>query len=188
MGRFQFFLEGLKHYKEVGTVLRSSPSLSKKAVSFIDPNKDACIIELGAGDGVMTKFILDKMSSGSKLMSIELNEKLFEQLSQIKDDRLICIQGSVEHLDQFIADHQLPKADYIISIIPFIIFPKEKASEILSTCKKCMKDGASYIQIHYAKTLKKFYEGAFGNLKSHFVISNIPPAYVFVCENKPDSE
>lgn len=186
MSRFQFFVEGIKHFKEVGTVTRSGIAMSKKAASFIPPDERVVVVELGAGDGVMTKHLLNQMSKDSTLISIELNEKLYQHLADIQDSRLVAVHASAEELETILEQRDVKEVDYMVSAIPFIVFPKEQAQEMLHTFKRLMKSGGLYMQIHYAKRLTSLYESVFGNLQTNFILANLPPAYVFVCQKNED--
>ena len=84
-------------------------------------------------------------------------------------------------MDQYMAEHNIEIFDGIVSAIPYIVLPEALALSILNLCKKNLKHGKSYIQVHYAKSLTSLYEGVFGNLDTHFVLMNVPPAYVFRC-------
>ena len=182
MSRIQFFLEGIKHFKEVGTVTRSGVAMCQKTASFIPSNKQVVVVELGAGDGVMTKHLLNRISIDSTLIAIELNEKLYQHLADIQDDRLVAIHASAEELETILEQHNIKEVDYMVSAIPFIVFPKEQAQEMLHTFKRLMKSGGLYMQVHYAKRLTSLYESVFGNLQTNFIFANLPPAYVFVCK------
>lgn len=186
MSRIKFFFEGLRHFKEVGTVTRSGTAMCKKAASFIPADDKVLVVELGAGDGVITKHILHRISNDSTLIAIELNEKLHKELRDIKDNRLIPVHGSAEQLESILEEHNIEKIDHIICAIPFIVFPREKAKTMLHTFKRLMKSGGFFMQIHYAKNLTSLYESVFGNLKTHFILANFPPAYVFVCEKSSE--
>ncbi len=186
MSRIKFFFEGLKHFKEIGTVTRSGTAMCKKAASFIPADDKVIIVELGAGDGVITKHILRRISSDSTLIAIELNEKLYKELLDIQDDRLIPVHGSAEELEAILSEHHIQNIDHIVCAIPFIVFPREKAKAMLQTFKRLMKPGGFFMQIHYAKNLTSLYESVFGNLKTHFILANFPPAYVFVCRKSSE--
>lgn len=181
MSRLKFLIEGFKHFNEIGTVTRSGPAMCRKMVSYLD-SQSKYVLELGAGDGVITPYILDKMPADGKLLSFEINEKLYEQLCKIDDDRLIPINDSAEHLEKYLEEYGISKLDAIVSAIPYIVLPKEIAIKIVSLCKDLLKDGAPFTQVHYARNLKDLYQGIFGNLKMHFILANVPPAYVFYCK------
>jgi len=186
MSRIQFFLEGVKHFKEVGTLTRSGVAMCQKAASFIPANEQVVVVELGAGDGVMTKHLLNQMSKDSTLISVELNEKLYHHLADIQDNRLVAVHASAEELEAILDTHNIKEVDYMVSAIPFIVFPKEQAQKMLHTFKGLMKSGGLYMQVHYAKRLASLYESVFGNLQTNFILANLPPAYVFVCEKSED--
>ena len=181
MKRVKFLVEGIKNFSEVGTITRSGAAMCEKMVKYIDEDTEF-IMELGAGDGVITKFILDRMSPTGKLIAFEINDQLFAQLDAIDDPRLIAVKDSVEYLDNYLEEHDMKELDAIVCAIPYLVFPKETAQRILDKCYTALKKGAPYTQVHYAKRLKNFYKDKFGNLKIHFILKNIPPAYVFYCK------
>jgi len=182
MSRLSFFWEVIKNFRKVGTITQSGKVLSNKVASFIESDRRVTIVEIGAGDGAITKAILNRISSDSKLYSIELNENLFKKLVEIKDDRFTPINGNAENLEEILSKYGISEIDHLVSALPFIVFPEKIAEKILVKSKKFIKKDGYYLQIHYAKTITSLYESVFGNLKSYFVLNNVPPAYVFVCQ------
>src|SRR5690625_7579730 len=89
MNRFKFFREGIRNIKTVGTVTRSSRFLCDKIIQHSDIDQAKYIVELTAGDGVLTMRILDKMPSDCILSAFGIIDKFIELLHQIDDDRLI---------------------------------------------------------------------------------------------------
>jgi len=183
MTRIKFLIEAIKNFREVGTVTRSGKALSEKITSFIS-KEDQYILELGAGDGAITKKILDRMHPNGKLLAFEINPNMFANLSKIEDPRFFPINDSAENMEKYMMDHKIDIFDSIVSAIPYIVLPEELAEKILALCKKNLKHGKNYLQVHYAKTLATLYKGVFGNLETHFVLFNVPPAYAFRCVNK----
>ena len=183
MGTIEFFRESIRNLKTVGTFTRSSKFLCKGLIKHVDFTNAKVIVELGAGDGVITKHILKAMAPDCKLMVFEVNEKFSEILHSIKDERLIVIQDSAEYLEKYMKESGLSSIDYVISAIPFVIVPKDIANTILQECKKFLKPGGLFVQVHYSLMAKKLYENAFGNVDINFVPLNIPPAFVLVSEN-----
>ncbi len=183
MKKIDFFKESIKNIKSVGTITRSSKFLCKGMIKPVDFEKADVIVELGAGDGVITKHILRHMKDDAKLLSFEVNEIFCDQMrNTLHDDRLIIVEDSAEKLGEYLAKNNLGKADYIISAIPYVAFPEELALSIIRTSKEHMKDNALYIQVHYSLLTKKFYQNIFGNVDVSFVPLNIPPAFVLVSE------
>lgn len=175
-------LQALKNFRQVGTVTRSGRALSEKITSFIF-EEDKYVLELGAGDGAITQSILDRMPADGKLLSFEINPSLYKALSTIDDPRLIAINDSAEYMEKYMKDNDIREFDAVVSAIPYIVLPEALALKILGLCRKNLKKGKSYMQVHYAKSISSLYEGVFGNIETHFVLLNIPPAYAFRCVN-----
>ena len=180
MSRFKFLLEALKNFKQVGTVTRSGKALSRKIASFIT-KEDRFVLELGAGDGAITKSILRNMPSNGKLLCFEINPNMVEVLELIDDPRLIVINDSAEKMEEYMRKHDITSFDGIVSAIPYIVLPKELAQKIITLCKVNLKMDKLYLQVHYAKSKLGLYTKAFGNIETFWVLMNVPPAYVFKC-------
>src|SRR3989338_4598801 len=112
--KLHFFLEYLKNPKQIGAVASSSKFLIKSIIDEIDFHKSHCIVELGAGQGNITKVLLRKLPKKSKLLAFEINKKFVKDLRKIKDKRLVVVENSAENLEKYILSNGFKKADYII--------------------------------------------------------------------------
>ena len=184
MGTIDFLKEGLKNIKTVGTISRSSKSLCKGAIKHVNFDEANLIVELGAGDGVITEHILKNMKEDAKLLAFEVNENFCQILKDIDDDRLIVIEDSAEHIGKYVEELGAKHIDYIISAIPFVVVPKEVGLKIVQECSKYLKKSGLYIQVHYSLIMKKLYKSLFGNVDVNFIPLNVPPAFVLVSEKK----
>jgi len=184
MNKIEFFRESIRNIKTVGTITRSSKYLCKGMIEPVDFKKADVIVELGAGDGVVTEHILKNMKPDAKLFAFEVN-KPFCDLMRDKfkgDKRLIVVEDSAAIVADILKSHNIEQADYIISAIPFVSLPDELGYEIVNACKDVLKSKGLYIQIHYSLLMKKMYKKVFGNVDVSFVPLNIPPAFVLVSE------
>ncbi len=184
MKQMSFFREGLRDLKTVGTITRSSRFLCKGMIKHVDFSQADLIVELGAGDGVITKHILEAMQPQSRLLAFEVNERFCDEMHAIEDDRLIVAQDSAEKLGEYLHNLKTEKVDYIISAIPFVALPKELGQTIVAECYRYLKPGGKFIQVHYSLLTKNLYEEIFGNVDVNFVPLNIPPAFVLVSEKQ----
>lgn len=182
MGRLDFLKESVKNIRTTGTILRSSTRVCKKMISFIDFSKAKHIVELGAGDGVITKHILKHMRPDAKLIAFEVLERFAKQLNTIDDDRLVVAHDSAENIGDYLARFGQEQADYIVSAIPFVVVPDEIKMRIMKEAVARLKPGGRFIQLHYSLKEKKMYEDAFGDVDVNFVLLNVPPCYVLVCD------
>lgn len=179
-GSIAFIKESISNIRTVGTITRSSALLCKRMIKPIDFEHSKVLVELGAGDGVVTKHILKNMRQDAKLLCFEINDLFCKKLQEIKDDRLIIIQDSAENLLFHLKQHGYEQTDNIISALPFTIIPEQVSMSIINTCVKALKISGKFVQIHYALFPKKNYKKAFGNVSTSFVLLNIPPAWVMV--------
>ena len=180
-GKVRFLIEGMKNFNKTGSFTPSGDAMCRRMTDFTDYEHHRVLIELGAGDGVITRYILNKMHKDAVLLCFEINESFYEKLESIKDERLIVIKDSAEHVEDYLQKYQLEKADCIISALPFIVLPKIVMKNILDACFKVLKDDGVFVQMHYALTHKSVYEKIFRTVKTHFVAANFPPGYVFEC-------
>ena len=185
MDKIDFLKESIKNLKTVGTITRSSKFLCKKMIRPVNFSQADTIVELGAGDGVITKHIVKSMKKDAKLLTFEVNESFCNIMrDEIKDDRVHIIEDSAERLEHYLGKVGAKQIDYVISAIPFVVVPDEVALDIVSTCKKFLKPGGLYIQVHYSLLEKKLYQKVFGNVDINFVPLNLPPAFVLVSEKR----
>ncbi len=182
MKHIEFLREGLRNLQTVGTITRSSKHLCRGLIKHVDFQEAELIVELGAGDGVITKHILAEMRPDAKLLAFEVNSRFCEMMRKIDDDRLVVIEDSAEHLERYVAEAGFDHIDFIISAIPFVALPKKVGHMIVSEAHKCLKTGGLYIQVHYSLVMKQLYAAIFGNVDVNFVALNVPPAFVLVSE------
>lgn len=183
MGAIKFFIQGIKHFKEIGTFSRSSQFLSKVMTKdkYIDFGTAKCIVELGAGDGPITKQLLKKMSPDARLLCFEINDEFFQVLQDKygHDPRITLINDDAKKLGAYIRQAGFEEADAVVSAIPFVLIPED---DIIEEAHKYLKKGSKYIQLHYSMVAKKRYERIFNNMEIDFVMLNVPPAFVHICE------
>lgn len=178
-----FLGEFLKERKVVGAISPSSKFLMKRMVAPIDFQKADVIVELGPGNGVFTKGILERMKQTTKLFSFELNTPFYEHINAtISDDRLILINDTAEKIDEYLAKHGIGKVDYIVSSLPFTVIPKEIKLPIIDKCVKQLKDDGMFIQFQYSLNAKKLLSSKFSQVKLDFAALNFPPAFVYKCK------
>jgi len=105
--------------------------------------------------------------------------------ASLSDSKILhLIEDSAEHLEKYLKEHNLKEIDYVISAIPFVSLPDELGYSIVGECRKFLKEGGLFIQIHYSLLAKKIYKKVFGNVKINFEPLNIPPAFVLISSKK----
>ena len=174
----QFF----KDKREVGAISPSSRMLGKKICSFIDFEKAPVIIELGPGNGVFTKVLLERMSPDAKLYAFETNEVFCDKIrDRISDDRLTLINDSAEKIGEYMKRENIEGVNFIVSSLPYTVFPQKLKDDILNECVDIMNDKGLYLQFQYSLNANKLLKTKFSDVKYAFSLLNLPPAFVYRC-------
>lgn len=181
MSTFSFLLEGLKHIGTTGTITRSSPALCRAAIDRIDFSKARTIVELGAGDGVITRYILERLHPEGKVIAFEVSPELCADMRAIGDPRLIVAEDSAENIHPWLERIGADYADHVVSAIPFAALPRDLGKKIVSAAHENLRPGGCYNQVHYSLKTKSYYEEAFGPVEARRVFRNLPPAWVLYC-------
>ena len=184
MKNIQFFKESLKNLKEVGTIFPSSKSVVKKMVAPINFGEKLTILELGSGDGVITKQLLEKMSSDSQLICFETNKKFYQELKKINDKKMILINESAEKMKSYLDEFEIKKIDYIVSSVPLVSLPKETTNKILSVSVEILRMSGKLIQLQYTKLLDKRLKSYYSQIDIQFTPKYYLPAFIYTCYNQ----
>ncbi len=164
-----FAREFIRNRKQLGTPFPSSRYLARAIAKYVVGYN---IVELGAGQGQVTKAILHRHPN-IKLTAFEINQGLLEHLAEIEDPRLRVVEASAEHFSDYVPEFQC-----VVSGLPLTSMPEEVVHELLTTSKRAQR----YIQYKYfpeGNLLKKY----FSNVKLKIVFMNPLPALVYVCSN-----
>jgi phospholipid N-methyltransferase len=183
--RLDFLRESIRNLRSTGSVAPSSRFLSRAIVSKIDPAKADVVVELGPGDGVITRYILDRLRPDARLVIFEINEVFVEKIRDAFDDpRLVLIHDSAENMGEHFQKMGIEKVDNIVSGIPFVMLPETLTKRITLECRQWLRAGGRFIQFHYSPLLINFYRRVFGNVDVEVVALNIPPAIIVCCEKE----
>jgi phospholipid N-methyltransferase len=169
---------------QIGSVTPSSKYLTYEMLNKVSWNECTSIVELGAGTGVFTGKIAEKMISG-RLIVFEIDEK-FRSMIKVHDSinkRIkITIHSNAEELSSTIESFGLRQVDCILSSLPFTALPHEMTDNILNGIKMCLKPDGKFVAYQYSQIMKKEFEKRFEFVKMSFVLRNIPPAFVYECK------
>jgi len=146
------------------------------------------IVEYGPGTGAFTIPLLRNLGETSKLIAIERNPNFCRYLKKhIKDPRLMVFHDSAENVLDILKTCNGSKdlhADYIISGIPFSFLPRQTKTQILNNSYSALKKGGKFLayqnffQFQFPEILKYPVEGIFHNVRTQYVIPNLPPMMV----------
>jgi len=178
--RLAFFKEFIKDRRTTGSVTPSSRFLVEKMVAPVQNAR--CVVELGGGNGCITKALLKRMEPDTKLFCFETNKRFSKILKRMKDKRLVVINDSAERIDFYLKKYNVKKADYVVSGLPLVALPGHVGEKIIDEVVTTLKPGGAYIQFQYSLTWYFRLKKRFSRVGLGFTPFNIPPAFVYICK------
>lgn len=183
MGTFAYLKSFFKD-KDVASVTPTSKACVRHVCRPINFEEDITIVEYGAGSGVFSRYLLQNMSSDSRLYLFETNEILFDKLKQITDPRVSLFNQSVEYVNRLLPSELIGKANYIISGIPFSFLDEDTKNSILEQSYRLLGDRGKFLAYQTSGHLKETLLGKFGkgHVTTEWEWRNIPPMTVYEAE------
>lgn len=178
MNRLRFFLHSWRDMPTVGTVTKSSRFLAAKICNQIDFEAVKRIVELGAGDGPITKVLLERMPVDSALHAFEIKPEFCFELEKLRNGKQFeIVQDSAEN----IASHVAGDIDCVVSGLPLARFPKGLREGIVKAAYDSLRPGGLYLQFQYSPQAYGLFRRTFSSVKLRWTPLNIPPAFVYIC-------
>ncbi|MEY3322450.1 MAG: hypothetical protein RLZZ417_2033 [Bacteroidota bacterium] len=174
-----FFKEAIKDWRSTGSIVRSSPELIKKMMQPIHFEDVNLLVELGAGQGCITKALADALKGDTRLLAFELNDQFLRELSLFEKENVEIINGDALNLLTYVKKESV---DAIISSLPLANFPAILKRDILQQCYDALKPNGLFIQFQYSLIDFKLLKKRFSSVERKFTPLNIPPAFIYICE------
>ncbi|MCH7397124.1 ribose ABC transporter permease [Belliella sp. DSM 107340] len=179
MSRIKLFKELFTNISTTGAVTFSSKPLVDKMLSFADFKGAKILVELGGGDGSITKGIVERMDPDAKLLVFEISKSFCDNLEiMFPQKNIVIICDSAENLDKYLNGE---KADFILSSLPFSLIHKDIRAQIYRKSKESVAEKGKFIQICYSYLLKYQFADYFPTIKTSFTLKNFPPAFIMIC-------
>ncbi len=155
-----FLKKAYEKRKSVGAIVPSSDALAKAMIQHIDGDKRGKkIIEVGAGSGKFTKFIIDnKLKSEDTFIVIELDEDFYKILvnkfGHLKNVHIYCLDVLEWPKHK---DYDPTGYDYLVSGLPLNSFEPELVKAILILFSSLVKQDTvvSYFEYMFFPTVKR---------------------------------
>jgi len=179
MTKSDLWVELYSNISTTGALTFSSKALVAKMLAHANISGSKIIVELGGGDGSITKGIVDRMSPDAELLVFEINKSFCDSMEKLfPQENVRIINDSAENIQLYLDGK---KADYVLSSLPFSLIPMEVKDQILDQSKKALSSEGFFIQICYSYFLKNLFKKHFEKVKTSFTLKNLPPAFVMVC-------
>ncbi len=181
-----YYLKNLITDIHVASVTPTSRFGVEKVLEKIHFPETKLILEYGPGTGNFTTTLLKNMNANSKLIAIEKNSDFCRVLHKsIRDPRFSVFEDSAENVLDILKScngSSDPKADYIISGIPFSLLSPKKRKVILKNTHRALKKGGKFLAyqafFQLSDILKSPLEEIFGEVQSQYYMLSLPPLLI----------
>ncbi|MRX27305.1 class I SAM-dependent methyltransferase [Kangiella sp. HZ709] len=175
----KFTRNAISNIKSTGTFFPSSRFLANK-ISRLIPDNVTNVVELGAGNGAVTKSLLAHMSADASLDCYEINAEFIKLLkNNVSDERLTILERSALEIANDFGNDAI---DVVVSCLPLALFNDSMKEELMAEIHKSLKPGGLFIQYQYSLKDRKFINKYFAKNTLKFVLRNAPPAFIYLCE------
>lgn len=145
-----FFREWIKHPLQMASVLPSGRPLARMMVAAMPAEAD-CVIELGAGTGVITEALLQHGVSAAQLLVLEMNATMHGILRRrFPQAHVLCADARhVNELARRTGVLAPEGADAILSSLGLLTMPPALQHDIVSAALTVLRPGGVFVQYTY---------------------------------------
>jgi Phospholipid N-methyltransferase len=179
----------LKRPFEIGAIAPSSRRFACRVVEVAGVRNCDRVIELGAGNGVITERIIDALPPGSRFLAIERCSDLSHRLAR-RIGRSLVVCDCASRIESRAREHGIEGADCVVSALPWSNLAPALRSSIVEGVRRTLSPGGMFVTIccyglHWlpaGRHLRQLLENSFSGItRSPVEIANLPPAFVYVC-------
>ena len=171
--------------RTIGSIVPSSSFLTESILSNIKWCDVGSIVELGAGTGVFTRQIIQRLENKAKLFVFEIEPEL---RANLQAETQMEIYSDAVKLPQILESAGIMHVDFVISSLPYAVLPREMTDSILRGVVKSIGQDGTFLAYQYSLQMKSLFARIFKNVNIRFVTFNIPPAFVYECKGLQKSE
>jgi len=180
--RWLFLRKFLTQGTKIASVAPSSKALSRALTCHIRPESPQTIVELGAGDGAVTRLATQHMHPESRVLAIERDPDFANALAA-QVPRATAINGDVADVAAELADHDVTadQVDVVISGLPVPSLPKAVNQAVFDWLASLRGDVVFSQLTVMPWVYKPLYERLFENVAFTPVLRNVPPGGAYHC-------
>lgn len=181
LGQAGVFFEGfLREPRMVGSIIPSSRYTIDAMLEPVDWDNCDLFVEYGPGVGTFCRPILDRMRRDARFIAIDTNPLFIKHLKRtIGDSRFSPVLGSAADVEDIVAAHGMPHADYVLSGLPFSTLPDGVGPAIAAATHRVIRPGGAFLVYQFSARARDFMAPHFERIDNGFEARNIPPCKLF---------
>jgi phospholipid N-methyltransferase len=178
-----------QHGRTIASFVPSSRFLARCLIKGIDWEKAQCVVELGAGTGPITRQLVRRAKSHTKLVVIEQDPDFCRRLREKfpGQTNLEIVEGDACKLDKILGDRGITVCDHVLSGLPLPSFSAELREAIVSASRKVLPAHGDFRQLTNMPWIYyRLYKNYFNQVSFSLVPLNFPPGGVYYCRDFKD--
>jgi phospholipid N-methyltransferase len=179
--KFSDSIKLIRNIKTTGTVAPSSQVLIKRLLAPIDFGSARCVVELGPGNGCVTRALLSRMHADAILVCVEVNSEFATHLRTLNDPRLHVYNVCASSIGDVMAELNVEDLDHVVSSLPLALIDDDVVERILANVGSALREGGRFLQYQYSLNNYSELKPRFKDVKLRFTLRNMPPAFVYEC-------
>jgi phospholipid N-methyltransferase len=178
LGAGIFMVRQFLRDRRIASVKATSPYLVQRICDRLDLSGDRVVVEFGPGLGCFTRVLLERLTPGSALFAIETHPEFVRRLRQVRDPRLRVARASAEGVKEILRRAEVPRADIVLSGIPFSMIPESVKLRILEDTRDVLARGGVFVAYQSSAHLEKYLRRVFRRVRVSWELFHIPPMVV----------
>jgi phosphatidylethanolamine/phosphatidyl-N-methylethanolamine N-methyltransferase len=164
----------------IGAVTPSGKVLARTMASYVDPDSDGPVIELGPGTGPVTEALVKQGVDPERLVLVEFNPT-FCRLLRSRYPKATVVQGDAYRLHRMLGSLLKTPAAAVVSGLPLVTKPLRTRLQLVNEAFALMAPGAPFVQFTYAvmSPIPRSLAGVSAQASDRIWL-NLPPARVWV--------
>ncbi|HZL46195.1 MAG TPA: methyltransferase domain-containing protein [Opitutaceae bacterium] len=173
----------------IGAIAPSSARLARTVLNQCNFGSARTVVELGAGSGAITGWILRRLQPGTIFIALEIDPLQAEYLRKRFPGLIVCCE-SAENLGACLAEHGCAAADCIVSGLPWGNMSRRVQDRIMDEVVAALRPGGRFCGFGYvhaswfpsSRAFRQRLLDQFSRVRVSPVIwRNLPPAFAYSC-------
>lgn len=172
-----------------GAIAPSSRELAELMATGMGIETADTVVELGAGTGVFTRLIGERVRQGTVALAFEIDGRLARELDgTIPGVRIV--NDSAERIADHLRSEGREAADSILSGLPWASFSRELQQTLLGAVLRALRPGGQFATFAYVpaawlppgRRFRAMLKQGFATVETTRIVwGNVPPAFVYRC-------
>lgn len=179
--RVLFFRKFLSKGLAISSVVPSSQPMVRTVIDHVDFERPSTIVELGAGTGVLTEAVVDRLLPHHRFATVE-NDPDFCAILRRRFPDATLIEADASEVAAPLAKLGIEKVDYVLSCLPTPNLPTRSQVRLWRWLRSVLAPEGLFVQITNAPLYYRgFYKRLFESVSYQMVWMNLPPGGVYRC-------